>query len=137
MREINRIIIHCSATPPNMDIGAARIDDWHRQRGWAGIGYHYVIRRNGDVEPGRAVEKAGAHTRGHNHDSIGVCLVGGIDKDGRAEPNFTPAQWASLRAVVLTLHHAFGASVHGHNEFAAKACPSLPVGPWWSETLGQ
>lgn len=136
MRTIDRIIIHCAATPPSLDIGAAEIDQWHREKGWDGIGYHYVIRRNGEVEPGRPVSRAGAHTKGHNATTIGVCLVGGVNGKGEAEANFTPAQWAALRAVVLTLHHAFGAGVHGHREYAAKACPSFDVGPWWSEVRG-
>lgn len=136
MRTINRVIIHCAATPPQLDIGAETIRRWHLERGWSDIGYHYVIRRNGAVEPGRAVEKIGAHVRGHNADSIGVCLVGGVDVKGDPDANFTPEQWASLRALAVGLSHAFSASVHGHNEFAAKACPSFDVAAWWSAVRG-
>lgn len=124
MREINKIIIHCSATKPGQDIGAEEIGAWHRQRGFEGIGYHFVIRRGGEIETGRDLQRAGAHCRGQNKNSIGICLVGGIDENGKSQNNFTPAQFASLRELVKKLQADFPqASVHGHNEFAAKDCP--------------
>lgn len=140
MREIKRIIIHCSATPPDLDIGAAEIRAWHTAPGWQGapngwsdIGYHFVIRRDGLVEPGRPVERVGAHVKGHNADSIGICLVGGVDAAGRAQGNFTLVQWGALQALTTGLAAEHGASVHGHNEFAAKACPSFDVARWWRD----
>lgn len=105
MRTIDSIIIHCAYTPPGMDIGATEIRRWHvEERGWKDIGYHYVVRRDGDVEPGRdldgdgdVVEEVGAHAAGHNAHSIGICLVGGRAEDDQApDCNFTPAQWSSL-----------------------------------------
>ena len=82
MRQIDHIIVHCSYTPPSMDIGAETIREWHtlpkpKGRGWSDIGYHWVIRRNGTVEAGRSEERAGAHAKGYNQDSIGICLIGG------------------------------------------------------------
>lgn len=131
MRKIDTIIIHCAATKPGMDIGAKEIDNWHRAKGYFGIGYHYVIRRNGEVELGRPLDKAGAHAKGHNETSIGVCLVGGIDDRGNPENNFTPEQWAELAKLVTDLQGRFGAlKVIGHNEVAAKACPSFNVQKW-------
>lgn len=131
MRKIDTIIIHCAATKPSMDIGAKEIDNWHRAKGYFGIGYHYVIRRNGEVELGRPLDKAGAHAKGHNETSIGVCLVGGIDDRGNPENNFTPEQWAELAKLVTDLQGRFGAlKVIGHNEVAAKACPSFNVQKW-------
>lgn len=128
MREINKIIIHCSATKPTQDIGAAEIDMWHKKQGWDEIGYHFVIRRSGEVEKGRAVEKIGAHCKGHNAGSIGICLAGGIDENGRAKNNFTEKQFQALRKLVLELKAKFNILyVFGHNEFANKACPCFDV----------
>ena len=69
-RKINKIIIHCSATPPSMDVDANTVDEWHKQRGWSGIGYHFFVKRDGQIELGRPLEKSGAHTKGHNKNSI-------------------------------------------------------------------
>lgn len=131
MRRITKVIIHCAATKPSMDIGASDIKKWHLDRGWKDIGYHYVIRRNGDIENGIAVALAGSHTKGHNANSIGICLVGGINDKGEPESNFTKAQWATLERLVRILKVDFPhATVHGHREFAAKACPSFDVQEW-------
>lgn len=131
MRRITKVIIHCAATKPSMDIGASDIKKWHLDRGWKDIGYHYVIRRNGDIENGIAVALAGSHTKGHNANSIGICLVGGINDKGEPESNFTKAQWATLERLVRVLKVDFPhATVHGHREFAAKACPSFDVQEW-------
>lgn len=127
-REINRIIVHCSATPPDMDIGAAEIGRWHRDRGWQSIGYHYVIRRDGKVEIGRSENVAGAHTHLYNHDSIGVCWVGGVDSENEPQDNRTQDQRLALADLVWALRIKYPhATVHGHREFAAKACPSFDV----------
>lgn len=131
MRLITKVIIHCAATKPSMDIGASEIKKWHLDRGWKDIGYHYVIRRNGDIENGIAVSLVGSHTKGHNANSIGICLVGGINDKGEPESNFTKAQWATLERLVRILKVDFPhATVHGHREFAAKACPSFDVQEW-------
>jgi N-acetyl-anhydromuramyl-L-alanine amidase AmpD len=131
MRHITKVIIHCAATKPNMDIGASDIKKWHLDRGWKDIGYHYVIRRNGDIENGIGVALAGSHTKGHNASSIGICLVGGINNKGEPENNFTKPQWATLERLVRILKVDFPhATVHGHREFAAKACPSFDVQEW-------
>ena len=90
MRKVNLLVIHCAATKPNMDIGRDEIDSWHKARGWSGIGYHYVIRRDGRIESGRPVEQAGAHASGYNANSIGICLVGGINHNGKPEFQSTP-----------------------------------------------
>lgn len=128
MRKINMIIVHCSATRSSQDIGAAEIDKWHRKQGWDGIGYHFVIRRNGKIEKGRPLEVTGAHCKGQNKNSIGICLVGGIDADGKPQNNFTDTQFQSLRKLVTDLKNNFPqATIHGHNEFANKACPCFDV----------
>lgn len=131
MREIKKIIIHCAATKPSMDIGFKEIDRWHRERGYFSCGYHYIIRRNGTLETGRPEEKAGAHAAGHNTDSIGICLVGGISEKNRPECNFTEAQWAKLNALVAQLEKKYpNVKVIGHSEVANKACPCFDVQHW-------
>lgn len=134
MREIKKIIVHCSATRPSMDVGAREIRDWHtKNNGWSDIGYHGVIRRDGTFEPGRSFDTPGAHTSGQNKNSVGICLVGGVGGDNKTpENNFTPAQFETLERTVRELLQKFPeATVHGHNEFAAKACPSFNVREWW------
>jgi N-acetylmuramoyl-L-alanine amidase len=130
----NWIVIHCSATRGSQNFTAADIRRWHLDKGWKDIGYHYVIRRDGMVEPGRAESAIGSHVQGHNADSIGVCLVGGID-DTTWKPadNFTPAQWRSLRTLVERLVKTYpSAKVLGHRDFPGvkKACPSFAAKVW-------
>lgn len=127
MRKITEIIVHCAATPEGRHFTAADIDSWHRQRGFAGIGYHYVVLLDGTVEPGREEERAGAHCLGHNACSIGVCYIGGCAADGvTPKDTRTPAQRAALLRLLGELLRRFpGAAVRGHRDFAAKACPSF------------
>lgn len=129
MRKITKIIIHCSATPEGRDYTVADIDRWHRERGWNGIGYHYVIYRDGTVHAGRDVAKTGAHCTGHNADSIGVCYIGGMTADNRRPKDTrTPAQKEALRNLIAELKAKFpDVTVHGHREFANKACPCFDV----------
>ena len=134
MREINKIIIHCSATKPSQDIGAFQIDEWHKKQGWSGIGYHFVIRRNGEIEKGRDIAVTGAHCKGQNKHSIGICLVGGIDENGKSQNNFTAEQFAGLRRLVSELKQQYpNATLHGHNEFAAKDCPCFDVREFFAD----
>jgi N-acetyl-anhydromuramyl-L-alanine amidase AmpD len=146
MRPIRKLVVHCAATPPSADIGRKEIDRWHRQRGFLCIGYHYVIRRDGRVEEGRPEEQAGAHVEGHNRDSIGICMVGGLAEDGKTpEDNFTPAQYVSLEAVLRGLRGRYAqADILGHRDLSPdrngdgrvtknewlKACPSFDVRTW-------
>ena len=131
MRKIEKIIIHCSATPEGKDYTVAQIRDWHvRGNGWSDIGYHFVIDRYGVVHKGRPIEKIGAHTKGQNARSIGICLIGGMDAENkRPKDTRTPAQRVALVQLVKELKATYGenVTVHGHNEFAAKACPSFNV----------
>lgn len=129
MRQIKEIILHCSATAEGRDYTVADIDRWHKARGWRGIGYHYVIYRDGSVHPGRPVEQVGAHCTGHNANSIGICYIGGLAADNKTPKDTrTPAQIQALRDLVGELKKKYpGARVHGHNEFSAKACPCFNV----------
>lgn len=141
-RKITDISIHCSATKANLDfygpqatadIGVKEITQWHKERGFNTIGYHFVIRRNGIIEIGRDLNKAGAHVANHNSNSIGICLVGGVDSKGKAENNYTKEQWDSLLELVKALRLKFPKTViKGHRDYpnVAKECPCFEVKEW-------
>lgn len=137
MRIVNQIIIHCAATKPSMDIGVNTIRKWHvEERGWSDIGYHYIIRQDGTIEKGRDVNIAGAHARGHNASSIGICLVGGLTEDNRPSNDFKLEQMISLRRLIVELKnkHAI-TSLIGHNEVDDhKTCPNFDVQKWWDDS---
>ena len=126
MRKINRIIIHCSATKTGEDITAETIRKWHTEgNGWSDIGYHYVIKLDGTIEEGRPESRIGAHVKGHNADSIGVCYVGGYSNDMQPEDTRTPEQKQSLKNLITELKHQYpDAEVFGHRDFTdLKSCP--------------
>lgn len=126
MRKINKIIVHCSATPEGRSVSAATIDKWHKERGWSGIGYHYVVKLDGSIEYGRMVDKVGAHCKGHNKSSIGICYIGGCDSDMKAKDTRTPQQIASMLELIRILKKLHpGVEVFGHRDFSTKACPSF------------
>lgn len=128
MRQIEEIIIHCSATPEGRNVTVKDIDAWHRQRGFQCIGYHYVIYLDGSVHEGRKEELIGAHCSGHNSKSIGICYVGGLDRNGKPKDTRTEEQRKALVRLISTLRTRYPkATVHGHNEFANKACPCFDV----------
>ena len=134
MREIKKLIIHCSATKPSMDIGAEDIRGWHKGKGWDDIGYHYVIRRNGKVEKGRDISIAGAHAKGHNFNSIGICLVGGIDDNSKADDNYNLKQYNALIQLISFLEITFPIDdVLGHRDLPSvnKSCPCFDVRAWY------
>lgn len=146
MRDIHGVVIHCSATPPGWDIGAAKIRELHTApetetvewagqaipgRGWSDIGYHLVIRRDGTLEGGCAFDQPGAHALGYNKATIGICLIGGVGSNGRTPmDNFTGPQKHRL-AHLLTAIKALWPNVWimGHRELPGvhKACPSFSV----------
>lgn len=121
------ITVHCSATPSEQDVHVADIRRWHKKRGWRDVGYHFVIRRNGDVELGRPLSQTGAHVKGHNKGNIGVCMVGGCNSELQPEDNFTLAQRKALFGLVTALQEQFLISdenVKGHKDWGVnKACP--------------
>ena len=128
MRKINLIIIHCTATLEGMDFKAKDIDKWHKQKGWKGIGYHYVIDLDGKIEKGRPEEEIGAHCVGKNKNSIGIVYVGGLNAKGQPCDTRTKEQkealWELLRQLLVKYPKA---TIHGHNEFINKACPCFNV----------
>lgn len=123
MREIYRVVVHCSATNPSANIGVAEIRDWHvNGNGWSDIGYHDVIRRSGAIEKGRSYLRNGAHTKGFNTGSIGVCLVGGVDDDGYPDNNFTEAQFRSLERLLKMHKECYpDAEICGHRDLSPDA----------------
>ena len=127
MRKITEIIVHCSATPEGKDFTVADITRWHKARKFVTIGYHYVIYRNGEVHNGRLERQVGAHCTGHNSYSIGVCYIGGVAKDGKTPIDTrTSAQKLALERLLKHLKERFpNATIRGHRDFAAKACPSF------------
>ena len=127
-RKITEIIIHCSATPAGRNYTVDDIRQWHIKRGFSDIGYHTVIDLNGIAFLGRDFDKVGAHCKGHNSHSIGICYVGGLDSNGKPCDTRTPAQIDCMHEVVSRLINAFGPlKVYGHNEFSNKACPCFDV----------
>lgn len=143
MRQINRFVIHCSATRPEwmasagLDAQVAEIRRWHQSppKNWLDIGYHWIIGRKGEVARGRSETMQGAHVAGHNHDSIGFCLIGGHGSDAQDAPeeHFTAPQLRALRRLLSQRLTAYpGATIHGHNEFAARACPGFDARKWWA-----
>jgi len=119
-----RVILHCSATPDARSghVNAALIDEWHKARGWSGIGYHYVVCRDGKIEVGRKEGSMGAHTKGHNRDTIGICYA------GTQYP--TAPQIESLIELydeINSRHDISWKDWHGHYEFTNKLCPGFSM----------
>jgi len=139
------IVIHVSATKPSWKGGAKEIDAMHKARGWAGIGYHYVIKPDGTLEKGRAPNAVGAHVAGFNSISLGICLVGGLDAAGNPADTRTPAQETALISLLTSLTKTYpNARICGHRDLSPdrdgdgiiepfehlKACPCFDVIPW-------
>ena len=128
MRQINKIIVHCSATREGQDIPVETIKKWHIEgRGWSDIGYHFYIDINGKIQKGRDIAKIGAHCKGQNRNSIGLCYCGGVEADGKTPKDTrTDEQKDALLAVLRTLKAMYPeAIIHSHNDYANKACPSF------------
>ena len=127
MRDIKEIIVHCTATPEGREVTVHDIDQWHREAGYKGIGYHYVVYLDGSVHVGRDEPYIGAHCVGHNADSIGVCYVGGMDKAMKnAKDTRTEEQKKSLIELLQSLKSKYPeATIYGHRDFSSKDCPSF------------
>lgn len=138
MRAIKKIILHCTATREGQDWTVEQIRRMHKQQGWSDIGYHWLIYRDGSIHPGRPENVIGAHTSGHNTDSIGVCYVGGCDINMKPKDTRTEAQKKALINLVAEIKKRYPqATIHGHREFAAKACPSFDVKKWLKEEYSE
>ena len=140
MRSITGIVVHCTATRPEWwadKTSQQKMEEcrrWHvDDNGWADIGYHYLIDRDGTVTEGRPMEKDGAHARGHNKGTVGISLWGGhgSNEKDQFEDNFTADQGRALRKLIAKLKEAHGSlDIIGHNQVAAKACPGFHVPSW-------
>lgn len=126
-RNIKELIVHCSATPEGKDYSVDTIRQWHLQRGFSDIGYHYVIYRDGSIHIGRDESIIGAHCTGHNTNSIGICYIGGCASDGKTPKDTrTTEQKQSLVKLLKELKTKYPqASIHSHKDFTNKACPSF------------
>lgn len=132
-KSTDTIVIHCSATPSSMDIGVDKIRKWHvDDNGWDDIGYHYVIRRDGTLEIGRDEAMVGSHARAVNGTSVGVCLIGGSDSNGKWKDNFAPIQFETLKSIILKLKDKYDIEkIIGHYQIDdRKECPSFDVPKW-------
>tara|TARA_R110000822_G_scaffold130552_6_gene267144 strand:- start:467 stop:889 length:423 start_codon:yes stop_codon:yes gene_type:complete len=127
MRKINKIIIHCTATPEGRDVSLEEVTNWHtKERGWSDIGYHFLILLDGTIEEGRPLERTGAHTRGQNWDSIGIAYVGGMSKDMKqSKDTRTAEQKDSLVDLLCQLKDSYSGVIYGHKNFSSKDCPSF------------
>lgn len=123
MRKIKQIVVHCSDSQDSLDIGKAEINQWHIERGWSMIGYHFVVRRNGRIEIGRPIDMVGAHVKGNNKRTIGICWIG--------RNNITPKQYWALVELCTHLMKEFGLpfdDIMGHCEFDdLKTCPNIDM----------
>lgn len=129
-RRIEEIIVHCTATPEGRPVTVNTIRGWHIAQGWKDIGYHWVVLLDGSIQPGRPESQVGSHVAGHNSGTMGVVYVGGVASDGKTPKDTrTPAQKAALLALCRSLIQRYPAirKVTGHNQYAAKACPSFDV----------
>lgn len=126
-RNITEIIVHCSATPEGIDYTVDNIRAWHKAQGWSDVGYHYIIYRDGTIKKGRDESVVGAHCTGHNSKSIGICYIGGMDRDNKnPKDTRTEAQKEALVRLLKELKARYSkAVIRGHRDFASKSCPSF------------
>lgn len=129
--DIEYIVVHAADTKPSMDIGVEEIRKWHvEERKWSDIGYHFVIRRDGSIEAGRPLDIPGAHVRGFNSVSWGICMAGGMTEHGTSDCNFTKRQYFSLDILITELlDKAPQAKAQGHRDFkgVVKTCPNFNI----------
>lgn len=136
-RKIDYVVLHCAATSLSHDdhIDIEDIRDWHvNGNGWRDVGYHYVIDRKGNIQEGRNLNTIGAHVRGYNSRSIGICLIGGFDRRGRGnlpyKKLYNLKQRNALSFLLDKLTKKFPrAKIKGHRDFPGvnKICPSFNV----------
>ena len=129
-RQIDKVVLHCSATPEGRWHDAEDIRGWHvTGRGWSDIGYHFVILLDGTIEEGRPLHRPGAHVKGLNTNSIGICYIGGVNEYHDPKDTMTEEQEIAFEQLYCDLLDEYGDDItlHGHNEFANKACPSFDV----------
>ncbi len=124
MNDIKFIVIHCSDTPDDRPVTTEDIHQWHLERGWSGIGYHRIIQRNGIIDYGRPNYWSGAHVKGYNSESLGVCLIG--------RNKFEELQFRALKILLRSFTISYpNARIVGHCELDdSKTCPNFDVQSW-------
>lgn len=126
-RQVNKIIVHCTATPEGRDVTVDEIRRWHvEEKNWSDIGYHWIVTLNGTLERGRPEHIQGAHAKGFNKNSVGLCYVGGVDKDMKPKDTRTEGQKETLKCILEDLKDRYpNAEIIGHRDVSSKACPSF------------
>jgi N-acetylmuramoyl-L-alanine amidase len=126
-RQVNKIIVHCTATPEGRDVTVDEIRRWHvEEKNWSDIGYHWIVTLNGTLERGRPEHIQGAHAKGFNKNSVGLCYVGGVDKDMAPKDTRTKGQKETLKCILEDLKDRYpNAEIIGHRDVSSKACPSF------------
>lgn len=152
MRDITHIVIHCSATIEGRPHTVQEVERWHKAKGWASIGYHYVVTLDGKAWTGRPERSPGAHVGGHNSTTIGVCYIGGLDLNAQPKDTRTDAQKAGLLTLLRSLKGRYPtATILGHRDLSpdknkdgkvtpdewVKACPCFDAQPEYAGVLGQ
>lgn len=152
MRRIDLIVIHCSASRADRDFTEEDLEVCHRRRGFKGAGYHFYIRKDGNIKATRPLERIGAHAQGFNQNSIGICYEGGLDCKGRPTDTRTPAQREHLWLLVRQILDTFpGCRVVGHRDLSpdlnkngeiepeewVKACPCFEVKEEWEDVVSK
>ena len=150
MRDINLIVVHCSASKEGQDLDVHDMDRIHKRRGWSGVGYNYVIKLDGEIQKGRDLEKIPAHVRGFNRNSIGVCYIGGVDQNNKPKDTRTEKQKDSLLFLLMELKQRFPmAEIVGHRDLSpdlngdgeitrnewTKACPCFDAKTEYADIL--
>ena len=119
MRKIELIVVHCSATREGTDVTIDDIRQWHRKRGFRDVGYHFVVYRDGTVAKGRPLEQVGAHVKGYNRHSVGICYIGGLSAIGEIKDTRTDAQKVALRELLKDLKRRYPkARICGHRDLS-------------------
>jgi N-acetylmuramoyl-L-alanine amidase len=126
-RQVNKIIVHCTATPEGRDVTVDEIRRWHvEEKNWSDIGYHWIVTLNGTLERGRPEHIQGAHAKGFNKNSIGLCYVGGVNKNMNPKDTRTEGQKETLKCILEDLKDRYpNAEIIGHRDVSSKACPSF------------
>ena len=139
MKEVTKIVIHCADTPNHLYFDIEDIDRWHKEKGWSGCGYHFVITRDGKVQKGRPLDgdrwlekdEIGAHAYGFNSNSVGICLIGGKDRNGEPNLDMTLVQDGALFVLLQKLQKQFPkASIIPHSDISEKTCPNFDLHKW-------
>lgn len=132
------IVVHTTATPEGKDLDVKAIDRMHRDRGFTGIGYHFIIKLDGTIQLGRPQEMVGAHVEGHNSNSVALSYIGGVTAEGKAKDTRTPAQVVAMTDLIRDLMKEYpNATVLGHRDFpkVRKDCPCFDVRTWWKKAV--